>query len=159
MNNWNFPVTATESDRCQIALQGRDPLAIEQISAYVLEAMAKAAQTRLGNDQMNKAVVTVPAYFNEAQKAATKNAAEIAGLEVLRIMSEPTAAAMAAGIHEQQGEAMVVIFDFGGGTYDISILEISNGSINVEATKGDMHLGGRDLDQVLVDYCLEKFQE
>ena len=125
----------------------------------MLKALAAAAHTRLNREDVKKAVVTVPAYFNAAQKEATKNAAKIAGLEVLRIISEPTAAAMAAGIHEQQGDQMVVVFDFGGGTYDLSILDISNGTINVEATRGDMNLGGRDLDQVLVDHCLQKFNE
>lgn len=100
-------------------------------------------------------MVTVPAYFDASQKEATKDAAKIAGLQVLRIISEPTAAAMAAGIHENNGDQMVVVFDFGGGTFDVSILDISNGTINVEATKGNMNLGGRDLDQILVDHCLK----
>ena len=104
-------------------------------------------------------MVTVPAYFDASQKQATSDAARIAGLHVLRIISEPTAAAMAAGIHENNGDQMVVVFDFGGGTFDVSILDISNGTINVEATEGDMNLGGRDLDQVLVDYCLEEFKK
>ena len=104
-------------------------------------------------------MVTVPAYFDASQKQATADAARIAGLHVLRIISEPTAAAMAAGIHENNGDQMVVVFDFGGGTFDVSILDISNGTINVEATEGDMNLGGRDLDQVLVDHCLEEFQK
>lgn len=99
--------------------------------------------------------MTVPAYFDASQKEATKDAAKIAGLQVLRIISEPTAAAMAAGIHENNGDQMVVVFDFGGGTFDVSILDISNGTINVEATEGNMNLGGRDLDQILVDHCLK----
>ena len=104
-------------------------------------------------------MVTVPAYFDASQKEATKDAAKIAGLQVLRIISEPTAAAMAAGIHENNGDQMVVVFDFGGGTFDVSILDISNGTINVESTQGDMNLGGRDLDQILVDHCLKDFQQ
>ena len=100
-------------------------------------------------------MVTVPAYFDASQKEATKDAAKIAGLQVLRIISEPTAAAMAAGIHENNGDQMVVVFDFGGGTFDVSILDISNGTISVEATEGNMNLGGRDLDQILVDHCLK----
>ena len=99
--------------------------------------------------------MTVPAYFDASQKEATKDAAKIAGLQVLRIISEPTAAAMAAGIHENNGDQMVVVFDFGGGTFDVSILDISNGTISVEATEGNMNLGGRDLDQILVDHCLK----
>ena len=132
-------------------------MTIEEVSAYVLEKLQRAAKTRLNNADVKKAVITVPAYFTFAQKKATKDAAEIAGLEVLRIIDEPTAAAMAAGFDRLDEDKTVVVFDFGGGTFDLSVLDISRGVLNVEATRGDMNLGGRDLDEVVVNLALEKF--
>ena len=124
----------------------------------MLQALKEAASERVGKE-VKKAVVTVPAYFNAAQKQATQDAARIAGLDILRIINEPTAAAMAAGIHEEEDEKNILIFDFGGGTFDISVLTISEGVIDVQATRGDMNLGGRDLDEVLVEHCLEEFKK
>ena len=125
-------------------------MTIEQVSSYVLAALQNAAKTRLSNADVTKAVITVPAHFTFSQKKATQDAAKIAGLEVLRCIDEPTAAAMAARLHENPGEQTVVVFDFGGGTFDLSVLIINKGVINVEATRGDMNLGGRDLDEVIV---------
>ena len=99
----------------------------------------------------------MPAHFTFAQKKATQDAAKIAGLDVLRCIDEPTAAAMAARLHETAEDKTIVVFDFGGGTFDLSVLSISKGVLNVEATRGDMNLGGRDLDEVVVQHCLEKF--
>ena len=156
LQNWDFKVIA-ENNRCMISKNGKQLLAVEQITAYVLQALQKAAQKRLGGQEIKKVVITVPANFNSSQRKATKDAATIAGLEVLRIISEPTAAALAAGYHECTSDRMVLVFNFGAGSYDLSILEISNGSIAVYATKGEMNLGGRDLDKVLVDHCISEF--
>ena len=102
----------------------------------------------------------MPAYFNAAQKKATEDAAKIAGLEILRIINEPTAAALAAGFHElEDDEKNILVFDFGGGTFDVSVLVVSERMIDVQATCGDMNLGGRDLDEILVDYCFEEFNK
>ena len=134
-------------------------MSIEQVSSYVLAVLQEAAKTLLNNANVTKAVITVPAHFTFAQKKATQDAAKIAGLDVLRCIDEPTAAAMAAKLHECNDDKNIVVFDFGGGTFDLSVLSISKGVLNVEATRGDMNLGGRDLDEVIVQYCLEKFKE
>ena len=155
---WDFVVVGDDQDRCKVEVPGMEAQSIEQISACVLQALKEAASERLGRE-VKKAVVTVPAYFNAAQKQATQDAARIAGLDILRIINEPTAAAMAAGIHEEDDEKNILIFDFGGGTFDISVLTISEGVIDVQATRGDMNLGGRDLDEVLVEHCLEEFKK
>lgn len=130
-------------------------MSIEQISGIVLQAMKKIVEKRVGYvlPQL-KAVVTVPAYFDSLQKEATQNAAEIAGLEVLRMISEPTAAVMAAEFDQSEEERNVLVFDIGGGTYDLSVLSIAGKVVSVEATAGHMNLGGRDLDEALTGYCL-----
>lgn len=131
----------------------------EEISAMVLDKMKVIAENHLGK-KVDKAVITVPAYFNDAQRQATIDAGTIAGLKVLRIINEPTAAAMAYGLEKKkQGEKHVVIFDFGGGTFDISLLCIDDGVFEVLATGGDTHLGGEDIDNRLVDYCKEEFKK
>lgn len=130
----------------------------EEISAMVLEKMKSIAETHLGM-QVKKAVVTVPAYFNDAQRQATIDAGAIAGLQVLRIINEPTAAAMAYGLDKKGKEVNVLIFDFGGGTLDVSLLCIDDGVFEVKATSGDTHLGGEDIDNRLVDYCKEEFKK
>ena len=158
MTKWDFNVIGDDQDRCKIKVPGMEDQSIEQISGLVLQYLKQAASDKIGQE-VKKAVVTVPAYFNAAQKQATTDAARIAGLDILRIINEPTAAAMAAGIHEEDDEKNILIFDFGGGTFDISVLTISEGVIDVQATRGDMNLGGRDLDDVLVQYCLEEFQK
>jgi len=129
----------------------------EQISAVILSKMKEYAETFLGGP-VTDAVITVPAYFNDAQRQATKDAGAISGLNVLRIINEPTAAALAYGLDKKtNGESNVLIFDFGGGTFDTSILSIADGVFEVKATNGDTHLGGEDIDHILVDYCLSEF--
>jgi len=127
-----------------------------QVSAMVLEAIKKVAEDYIG-EMVDRAVLTVPAYFNDSQRQATKDAGRIAGLEVLRIINEPTAAALAYGLDTGK-EGCVAVFDLGGGTFDISILEMADGVFEVKSTHGDTFLGGEDFDQRLVDYCLEQFQ-
>jgi molecular chaperone DnaK len=127
-----------------------------QISAFVLQKMKETAERYLG-DKVTEAVITVPAYFNDSQRQATKDAGQIAGLEVLRIINEPTAAALAYGL-EKKGQGKVAVYDFGGGTFDISILEIGDGVFEVKATNGDTFLGGEDFDKRIVDQIAEQFK-
>ncbi len=129
----------------------------EEISAMVLRKLASDAGERLG-ETISKAVITVPAYFNNAQREATKNAGRIAGLEVLRIVNEPTAAALAYGL-ERKGNETVLVFDLGGGTFDVSILEVGDGVFEVRSTSGDTHLGGSDMDYAVVQWLAEEFQK
>lgn len=131
----------------------------EEISSMVLTKMKEIAETYLGKN-VKSAVVTVPAYFNDSQRQATKDAGTIAGLSVQRIINEPTAAAIAYGLDKKdQGETNVLIFDLGGGTFDVSLLTIDDGIFEVRATNGHTHLGGEDFDNVLVDYCLAAFKK
>jgi len=127
-----------------------------EISAMILQAMKNTAEQHLG-EKVEKAVITVPAYFNDAQRQATKDAGRIAGLEVLRIINEPTAASLAYGL-EKQGQEKIAVYDFGGGTFDISILEIDEGLVKVLATNGDTHLGGDNLDQKVIDWIADEFK-
>src|SRR4030081_2335346 len=127
-----------------------------QISAFILTKMKETAEAYLGGS-VTQAVVTVPAYFNDAQRQATKDAGRIAGLEVLRIINEPTAAALAYGLDKKSSET-VLVFDLGGGTFDVSILDVGDGVVEVRATAGDTHLGGDDFDRRLVDYLADEFQ-
>ena len=129
----------------------------EEISASVLQKLAGDA-SRFLKETVNQAIVTVPAYFNDSQRLATKDAGTIAGLDVLRILNEPTAAALAYGLNKQKNEA-VLIFDLGGGTFDVSILEVGDEVFEVLATSGDTHLGGDDFDQIIVDYIIKDFQK
>jgi molecular chaperone DnaK len=136
----------------------RDHLyAPEEISALVLRKLAADAAKFLG-EKVTEAVITVPAYFNDAQRQATKDAGRIAGLEVLRIINEPTAAALAYGLDKKGGSETVLVFDLGGGTFDVSILDIGEGVVEVRATAGDTHLGGDDFDRRIVDYLADEFQ-
>ncbi len=128
-----------------------------QISAYILRKLKEAAEAYLGH-RVNKAVITVPAYFNDSQRQATKDAGQIAGLEVMRIINEPTAAAMAYGLDKKK-EEKIVVFDLGGGTFDVSILEVAEGVFRVISTSGDTHLGGDDFDEALINYVAEKFKQ
>src|SRR6202790_3799184 len=128
-----------------------------QISAFILQKMKEAAETHLG-EKVEKAVITVPAYFNDAQRQATKDAGKIAGLEVLRIINEPTAAALAYGLEKNDGKK-IAVYDLGGGTFDISILEIGDGVFEVKATNGDTFLGGEDFDLRIVDYLADEFKK
>ncbi len=128
-----------------------------EISAMVLQKMRDAAEQHLG-EKVTKAVITVPAYFNDSQRQATKDAGQIAGLEVLRIVNEPTAAALAYGLDKKKDET-IAVYDFGGGTFDISILEVGEGVVEVKATNGDTHLGGDNLDQRVIEWIVAEFKK
>ncbi|HET6971369.1 MAG TPA: molecular chaperone DnaK [Phenylobacterium sp.] len=129
----------------------------QQVSAFILQKMKEAAEQHLG-EKVEKAVITVPAYFNDAQRQATKDAGKIAGLEVLRIINEPTAAALAYGLEKNDGKK-IAVYDLGGGTFDVSILEIGDGVFEVKSTNGDTFLGGEDFDLRLVDYLADEFKK
>lgn len=129
----------------------------QEISAIILQKMKKTAEDYLGTS-VSEAVITVPAYFNDSQRQATKEAGEIAGLKVRRIINEPTAAALAYGLDKKSEDVKVVVFDLGGGTHDVSILELGDGVFEVLSTDGDTHLGGDDFDQVIIDYLVEEFK-
>ncbi|HXF42783.1 MAG TPA: molecular chaperone DnaK [Pyrinomonadaceae bacterium] len=128
-----------------------------EISAMILQKLKQAAEDYLGS-KVEKAVITVPAYFNDAQRQATKDAGKIAGLEVMRIVNEPTAAALAYGLDKKKDET-IAVFDFGGGTFDISILEVGEGVVEVKSTNGDTHLGGDDVDEILVGWIIDEFKK
>jgi len=140
----------------KVEAQGKQ-YAPPEISAMILQAMKNTAEQHLG-EKVEKAVITVPAYFNDSQRQATKDAGKIAGLEVLRIINEPTAASLAYGI-DKKGQEKIAVYDFGGGTFDISILEIDEGLVKVLATNGDTHLGGDNLDQRVIDWIAEEFKK
>ena len=141
----------------KINLEGKD-YTPEEISAMILGYMKSYAEDYLG-EKVTKAVITVPAYFNDAQRQATKNAGQIAGLEVERIINEPTAAALAYGMDKTEVEQKVLVFDLGGGTFDVSILELADGTFEVLATSGDNSLGGDDFDHIIVDYLVDLFKK
>src|SRR5690606_15545393 len=130
----------------------------QEISAMVLQKMKKTAEDFLGHE-VTGAVITVPAYFNDAQRQATKEAGEIAGLEVKRIINEPTAAALAYGLDKAHKDMKIAVFDCGGGTHDVSILELGDGVFEVKSTDGDVHLGGDDFDQVIIDWLVQEFKD
>jgi molecular chaperone DnaK len=151
-----YDVVPDEQGNARIKV--RDKLyAPEEISALILRKLADDAGRQLG-EKVTEAVVTVPAYFNDAQRHATRDAGKIAGLEVLRIINEPTAAALAYGLDKRQQET-VLVFDLGGGTFDVSILDVGDGVVEVRATAGDTHLGGDDFDRRIVDYLAEQFMK
>ena len=130
----------------------------QEISAIILQKMKKTAEDYLGQE-INEAVITVPAYFSDSQRQATKEAGEIAGLTVRRIINEPTAAALAYGLDKRYSDTKVAVYDLGGGTFDISILELGNGIFEVKSTNGNTHLGGDDFDQAIMDWLSEEFKE
>ncbi|MGW0576040.1 molecular chaperone DnaK [Streptomyces sp. NPDC002920] len=139
----------------KIELDGK-PFNPQQISAFILQKLKRDAESYLG-EKVTDAVITVPAYFNDSERQATKEAGEIAGLNVLRIVNEPTAAALAYGL-DKKDEQIILVFDLGGGTFDVSLLEIGDGVVEVKATNGDNHLGGDDWDQRVMDYLVKQFQ-
>jgi molecular chaperone DnaK len=151
-----YPVVGGASDYVKVQV-GDKTLSPPEISAYVLRKLKEAAESYLGH-KVNKAVITVPAYFNDAQRQATKDAGQIAGLEVARIINEPTAAALAYGL-EKKKEEKIVVFDLGGGTFDVSVLDVGDGVFEVVATNGDTHLGGDDFDEELIKFVADRFQK
>src|SRR5476649_1905406 len=128
-----------------------------EISGFILQKMKETAEAHLG-EKVTQAVITVPAYFNDAQRQATKDAGKIAGLEVLRIINEPTAAALAYGLEKKKNEK-IVVFDFGGGTFDISVLEVGDDVVEVKSTGGDAHLGGKDIDQKIIAWIADEYKK
>ena len=151
-----YKVVKGDNDTPRVDIDGR-LYTPQEISAMVLQKMKKTAEDYLGQS-VSEAVVTVPAYFNDAQRQATKEAGEIAGLKVSRIINEPTAAALAYGLDKANDDKKIVVFDFGGGTHDVSILELGDGVFEVLATDGDTHLGGDDVDEKIINWLAEEFQ-
>jgi molecular chaperone DnaK len=151
-----FKITQAANGDAQVEIQGK-AYSPAEISSHVLQAMRKTAEEYLGQ-KVTEAVITVPAYFNDSQRQATKDAGKIAGLDVLRIINEPTAASLAYGLDKKKDEK-IAVFDLGGGTYDISILEIGEGVFEVKSTNGNTHLGGEDFDQRIIDYLADSFRK
>ncbi len=152
------PYKIIKSDKGEAWLEGKgEKYSPSQISAFVLQKMKETAEKYLGQ-AVSKAVITVPAYFNDAQRQATKDAGKIAGLEVLRIINEPTAAALAYGLDKKNGQK-IAVYDLGGGTFDVSILEIGDGVFEVKSTNGDTFLGGEDFDDAIVEYLINEFKK
>ena len=153
-----YKVAKGDNDTPRVDIDGR-LYTPQELSAMILQKMKKTAEDYLGQD-VSEAVITVPAYFNDSQRQATKEAGEISGLKVQRIINEPTAAALAFGLDKKQGsDSKIAVYDLGGGTFDISILELGDGVFEVLSTNGDTHLGGDDFDQVLIDYFAEDFKK
>ena len=152
-----YEVKEGQGGRAVVDIEGKDYTA-EQVSAMVLAKMKADAEKYLG-ETVTDAVITVPAYFNDAQRQATKDAGKIAGLNVKRIVNEPTAAALAYGLDKQGSDQRILVFDLGGGTFDVSILDLADGVFEVLSTSGDNHLGGDDWDQRVIDWMADKFQQ
>ena len=152
-----YKVVKGDNDTPRVDVDGR-LYTPQELSAMILQKMKKTAEDYLGQD-VTRAVITVPAYFNDSQRQATKEAGEIAGLTVERIINEPTAASLAYGLDKKDTEQKIVVFDFGGGTHDVSILELGDGVFEVLATDGDTHLGGDDVDQKIIDWLAEEFKK
>ena len=157
IKNVAYKVVKGANDTPRVDIDGKK-YTPQEISAMILQKMKKTAEDYLGTT-VKEAVVTVPAYFNDAQRQATKEAGEIAGLDVKRIINEPTAASLAYGLDKTDKDKTIAVFDLGGGTFDISILELGDGVFEVKSTNGDTHLGGDDFDQVIIDWLAEEFQK
>ncbi|MCB0330511.1 MAG: Hsp70 family protein, partial [Bdellovibrionales bacterium] len=151
-----YEIAAADNGDAWVTLKG-EKKSPQEISAMILTKMKQTAEDYLG-ESVTDAVITVPAYFNDAQRQATKDAGKIAGLNVQRIINEPTAAALAYGL-EKQGDRKIAVFDLGGGTFDVSILELGDGVFEVKSTNGDTYLGGEDFDLKLVDYLADEFKK
>ncbi|MCS5663859.1 MAG: molecular chaperone DnaK [Flavobacteriales bacterium] len=156
IKNVPYSVVKGDNNTPRVDIDGR-LYTPQEISAMVLQKMKKTAEEYLGQD-VTEAVITVPAYFNDSQRHATKEAGEVAGLKVRRIINEPTAAALAYGLDKKDKDVNIAVFDLGGGTFDISILELGDGVFEVKSTNGDTHLGGDDFDQVIIDWLAEEFK-
>jgi molecular chaperone DnaK len=157
IKNVSYKVVKGDNNTPRVDIDGR-MYTPQEISAMVLQKMKKTAEDYLGTN-VTQAVVTVPAYFNDSQRQATKEASEIAGLKVERIINEPTAAALAYGLDKAADDKTIAVFDLGGGTFDISILELGDGVFEVKSTNGDTHLGGDDFDQIIIDWLAEEFKK
>lgn len=155
--HWSYKVVRGDNSTVRIDIDGRQ-YTPQEISAMILQKMKKTAEDYLGQE-VSEAVITVPAYFNDAQRQATKEAGEIAGLNVRRIINEPTAAALAYGLDKKHSDQKIAVFDLGGGTFDISILELGEGVFEVKSTNGDTHLGGDDFDKVIMDWLADEFKK
>src|SRR5438093_12333539 len=151
-----YKVTRSSNGDARIEINGKE-FSPPEISAMILQKLKSAAEDYLGQ-KVDKAVITVPAYFNDAQRQATKDAGRIAGLEVLRIINEPSGAGLAYGLDKKRDET-IAVYDFGGGTFDISILEVGEGVVEVKATNGDTHLGGDNIDQRIIDWIIDEFKK
>ena len=156
INRYAYKVTK-KHDTAYVKVDNKD-YSPQEISAIILQKMKKTAEDYLGQE-VDRAVITVPAWFNNDQRQATKEAGEIAGLKVERIINEPTAAALAYGLDKLKKDMRVVVFDFGGGTFDVSVLDSGEGVFEVKSTKGDVHLGGNDLDDVIIDWLVDEFKK
>ncbi|MBO9633829.1 MAG: molecular chaperone DnaK [Chitinophagaceae bacterium] len=156
ISHWSYKVAKGDNNTVRIDIDGR-LYTPQEISAMILQKMKKTAEDYLGHE-VTEAVITVPAYFNDAQRQATKEAGEIAGLNVRRIVNEPTAAALAYGLDKAKHDEKIAVFDLGGGTFDISILELGDGVFEVKSTNGDTHLGGDDFDKVIMDWLADEFK-
>ncbi len=157
ITHWSYKVVKGDNNTVRIDIDGR-LYTPQEISAMVLQKMKKTAEDYLGHE-VTEAVITVPAYFNDAQRQATKEAGEIAGLTVRRIVNEPTAAALAYGLDKGKHDQKIAVFDLGGGTFDISVLELGDGVFEVKSTNGDTHLGGDDFDKVIMDWLADEFKK
>src|ERR1700674_2799847 len=151
-----YKVVRGDSNDARVDISGKK-YSPPEISAMILTKLKEAAESYLG-EKVTQAVITVPAYFNDAQRQATKDAGKIAGLEVMRIINEPTAAALAYGLDKKKNET-IAVYDFGGGTFDISVLEVGDGVVEVKATNGDTHLGGDDLDDRVIQWLVAEFKK
>ena len=156
ISHWSYKVVKGDNNTVRIDIDGRQ-YTPQEISAMVLQKMKKTAEDYLGQE-VTEAVITVPAYFNDAQRQATKEAGEIAGLTVRRIVNEPTAAALAYGLDKGGKDHKIAVFDLGGGTFDVSVLELGDGVFEVKSTNGDTHLGGDDFDKVIMDWLADEFK-
>ena len=156
ISHWSYKIVKGDNNTVRVDIDGR-PYTPQEISAMVLQKMKKTAEDYLGVE-VTDAVITVPAYFNDAQRQATKEAGEIAGLNVKRIVNEPTAAALAYGLDKKGQDQKIAVFDLGGGTFDISVLDLGDGVFEVKSTNGDTHLGGDDFDKVIMDWLAEQFK-
>ena len=157
ISHWSYKVAKGDNNTVRIDIDGR-LYTPQEISAMVLQKMKKTAEDYLGHE-VTDAVITVPAYFNDSQRQATKEAGEIAGLNVKRIVNEPTAAALAYGLDKGKHDQKIAVFDLGGGTFDISVLELGDGVFEVKSTNGDTHLGGDDFDKVIMDWLADEFKK
>ena len=156
INRVPYKVVRGDNNTPRVDIEGR-LYTPQEISAMILQKMKKTAEDYLGQE-VTEAVITVPAYFSDAQRQATKEAGEIAGLTVRRIVNEPTAASLAYGLDKTNKDMKIAVFDLGGGTFDISILELGDGVFEVKSTNGDTHLGGDDFDHVIIDWLAEEFE-